>query len=582
MYFQIPKKTWTKTEEYLDRLSQEESPGFSVDFYLDFMEQIVNEYDLESLEQTTEHFCVLSQFIAVFAVLLSNGKKQNFLPVWKQWMNRACAEFASCPKGEMFGYSMLEILLAYHLMHQHDTNGDWAELLSSVEVLSEDYDAETTSVVGLCIAAGETLRLRHGLGGNGDAVKRYLESRLEQVDENGCYADESDGENSSFLYDLSVRVSLQLAEVWGERDFGERLRRGGIRSLMMQSPTGEIPGGGRFDQYLFRETLFASMMEYEAGKQAETGNTILAGRMRRSARLAVESVRLFLDFHRPVRNLDSERRVGLEKENLLDSGMISVAAALTGAVLFAKEEISERVCPCQAGGYLCSYEGGRLFAVCCGYGIQLNMDAGNEKIAVGLGRIQREGAPGALGLSVPFSAQPYCFLPDDISACDCAVGVGWDDGGGLIQYLSDVSGLKHSLSVEEESSEKIRFTVTYTGNELKNCGGVMETYTLDQGGVHYSVQLLESEASAVYVRIPLLMTDGNRESKIRQKAGECSAVFEHWRWRATSNASMSGEEIEAANPNGVYRIVTLVRFEPKIRVNFSLVREKESGTCKFI
>lgn len=152
----------------------------------------------------------------------------------------------------------------------------------------------------------------------------------------------------------------------------------------------------------------------------------------------------------------------------------------------------------------------------------------------------------------------------------------------MIQYLSDVSGLKHSLSVEEESSEKIRFTVTYTGNELKNCGGVMETYTLDQGGVHYSVQLLESEASAVYVRIPLLMTDGNRESKIRQKAGECSAVFEHWRWRATSNASMSGEEIEAANPNGVYRIVTLVRFEPKIRVNFSLVREKESGTCKFI
>ena len=575
MQFQIPKQQWNKIEDYLAGLPQEESPGLSVGWYLDLMERILEEYDLDDLGKAEEDIQSFSRIVSTLAVLLHQGRKQQLVPLWQDLMNQACAALPACRGDAKLDFSVKELTLAYQLMKEYDTNGDWAKSLSSVQIIDYVYQTGDRHNINLYNVAGEVLRTRQGLCDSREYISKCLDLQLAKLDENGMYPDNFPGEHNPVLYDLAARVQLQWAEAWGDYEFGDSLRRGGIWSLMTQSPTGQIPYGGRSNQYLFNETLFASMMEYEAGKQAEAGNFALAGRMRRSARLAAESVQTFLERHSHNRNLFSDPSAGCEEYGYFKKYMISAAAFLIGAVLFAREEIPEMICPCQAGGYVLS-SGARfhqVFACCCGYGIQLDANGDPEYDATGLGRVHRAGAPAALGLSLPFAAQPHYTLPAGLSPLSAAIGIGWDDGEGGIQYLSDLTGLKHALAVEEEGDEKVKFTVTYTGNSLKNCEGVMETYTVDQGGLHYSAKLLESEAPAVYARVPLLVTDGARESKLRQRAGQCNVWLEDWRWRVTTNASLTGEEREVSNRNGVYRLVTFVRLEPKIRLNLSICQE---------
>lgn len=577
MQFQIPKQQWSKIEEYLDGLPQEQSPGLPVSWYLDLMEQILKEYDLNGLGKAEEDLQSFSRVVSTLAVLLSRGRKKDLLPLWQNLMGQACDALPKCRGDAKLDFSVRELMLAYQLMKEYDINGDWAKSLSSVAVADYVYPSGEGHNINLYNVAGEALRTRQGLCDSSGYIRDCLNLQVAKLDENGMYPDNYPAAHNPVLYDLAARSQMQWVEVWGEYEFGDCLRRGGIWSLMTQSPAGQIPYGGRSNQYLFNETLFASVMEYEAGKQAQSGNLSLAGRMRRSARLAAESVQEFLDKHSHNRNLFSDPSIGCEGYGYFQKYMISAAAFLTGAVLFAREDLPELTCPCEAGGYVVS-SGPRfhqVFANCCGYGVQLDLDGDSEYDATGLGRVHKRGAAAALGLSLPFAAKPHYALPPGVSPVSAAIGIGWDDGEGGIQYLAHLSGLKHALAIEEETPRRVKFTVTYTGHCLKNCGGVMETYTVDQGGVRYSAKLLESDAPAVYARIPLLITDGERESKIQQKAGQCSVWFEHGRWRVTANASLSGEETEVCNRNGVYRLVTFVRLEPKIRLNLSICQQND-------
>lgn len=578
MHFQIPKQQWTKIEEYLEGLPQEEANGLQKSDYLDIMEQIFGTYDLTLVCDPKEDLQTYSRLVSVLAVLLSNGRKAELLEQFCEMMKKACEALPAYRGNGMLDFSVRELMLAFSLMKENDTNGDWAKMLSGISPEDYRFSSGEDHNINLYNVAGEVLRNAEGLADTTEYCKECLTLQMEKLDENGMYPDNYPSDYNPTLYDIASRFQLQLAEQFGAFSSDERLRRAGVWTLMTQSATGQIPYGGRSNQYLFNETLLASVLEYEAGKQAEEGNFVLAGRMRRGARLAVESVQEFLEHHSHNRNLYSDSKIGCEEYGYYEKYMISAAAFLIGAVLFAHEDLPEHPAPCEVGGYVLSTSPKfhQIFANVCDYSIQIDADGDPSFEATGLGRIHKKGVPASLGLSVPFSGDPHYTLPETCTPLSAAIGIGWDDGEGDVQYLSDLTGIKHALSIEEEKKDKLKFTITYTGNSLKNCGGIMETYSLDEGGLRYSAKLLESECKAVYARVPLFVTDGKRESRIKQRAGQTNVYLDDARWRITTNASLAPDQVLAGNRNGMYQIVTLVRLEPKIRLNLSLCRENET------
>ncbi len=511
MHFQIPMKQWTKIEEYIEKLPQEETEGFKKSDYLDLMEQLVEKYNVLTVCDPREDLKLYSQLVSVLAVLLSHGRKEEWKPQFCKMMTEACSVLSD-GNNNVTDFEIPELQLSLSLMKENDTNGDWAKMLSTVE------------------------------SGN---VKNV------QPDENGMYSLVGTGDSCSVFDDMTYRYGLQLMEYMGSVSDEEGLRRGGVWSLMTQSATGQPPFGGS-QESLGQQALLVSILEYEAGKQAEEGNFVLAGRMRRGAHLATLSL-----------------REEINRGSVCGEIAVISAAGLCGAVLSVREELPEHPAPCEEGGYVLSSHSKfhQIFANAGGYSIQIDTNGDPTCDATGLGRIQKSGIPESLGLSCPFSKGQ-----NPLSA---AIGIGWDDGEGGVQYLSDLTGIKYALSIEEEKADKLKFTITYTGNSLKNCGGIMETYSLDEGGLRYSAKLLESECKAVYARVPLLVSDGERESVIKQKAGQTNVYLEDCRFRITTNASLSPNERMAGNRNGIYQIVTLVHLEPKIRMNLSLCREKE-------
>ncbi len=538
MHFQIPKQQWTKIEEYLQGLPQEEMKGLQKSDYLDLMEQLLGEYDLERVCDPKEDLQAYCRLMSVLAVLLSNGRKTNLQARFCEMLIRACEELSEYSGNPTSDIATKELRLVLFLIKEIDMNGDWAKMLSSKE--------------GICDTT--------------ESCKEYLSLQAAKSDENGMVQNNEGSEYFSAFDDLFVRFQLQLTEHFGGSSFGEGLRRAGVWSLMTQSATGQLPYGGRSNQAFFHETLLASVLEYEAGKQAEEGNFVLAGRMRRGARLAAESVQKSLNCH----NLNRYSEIGYPYEK----DRISAATSLIGAVLFAHEDLPEHPAPCERGGYILSFSSKfhQIFANSCGYSIQIDANGESDWDATGLGRIQKQGIPENLGLSVPFGKGA---VPEGGKPFSASIGIGWDDGEGGVQYLADLTGIKYALSIVEEKEGKLKFTITYTGNCLKNCGGIMETYSLDESGLRYSAKLLESECKAVYARVPLFVTDGAQGSNMKQKAGQTNVYLDQFRWRMTTNASLSPDEVMAENRNGAYKIVTLVRLEPKIRLNLSLCLENE-------
>ncbi len=575
MRFQIPKSQWNKIEDYLEQLPQEETPGVTAEFYLDLMEVVLAEYDLQNLKEPAEDLQSYSRIVSVLAVLLSKGRRPELQEPFQKMMTLACQALPQYEGQIGLDFSMKELTLAYRCMKEYDTNGDWLKMLQNI--VPEQYGMPNGEAhnINLYNVAAEALRTREGLADSTEYCQNCLTKQVAKLDENGMYPDNAPRQYNPVLYDLAARAQMQWAEYLKVYEFGDVLRRGGIWSLMTQSPTGQIPYGGRSNQYGMNEAIFASVMEYEAAKQAEAGHLVLAGRMRRSARLAAESIREFVTQHSHRRNLFAEEQAGCEAYGYSYKYMISIAAFLIGGVLFAREEIPERPCPCEKGGYLLTSGANfhQIFAVCGGYGIQIDADGDPCYDATGWGRIHYRRAPAALGLSLPFAGEPAYRLAEGAAPCSAALGIGWDDGAGGVQYLSELTGLKHAVAIEEESPAKVKFTVTYTGKGLKNCGGVMESYQIDEGGVRYSAKLLEADAGTVYARVPLFLTDGMRESVIKQRAGQCSVRMKGWVFRVTSGASLEGREREVCNRNGRYRLVTFMRLEPKIRLNLSFCRE---------
>jgi len=157
---------------------------------------------------------------------------------------------------------------------------------------------------GLVAVGGEYLRT--SVGGFGDPSwwqdllqKQYTEGS--QFTDNGEYQDHSgmDGLNP-FPYSVfpnkyltvMLRQGFANATTFGPiaSDIAELMRRSAWTNLLIQSPWGEIPTGGRSSQHQWNEAASAAIDEITAQELAEAGDAAGACMFKRAAHLSLQSV----------------------------------------------------------------------------------------------------------------------------------------------------------------------------------------------------------------------------------------------------------------------------------------------------
>ena len=344
-----------------------------------------------------------------------------------------------------------------------------------------------------------------------------------------------------------LQLAVCLAEGYdgkGKDELEDAFDRSALPTLLMQSVSGEIPFGGRSNQFLHNETFYAALCEFYAARYAKRGNMELAGQFKSAARLAADSIGRWLtsdEVHHIKNRYPLDSRMGCEGYGYFDKYRVTMGSWAYLAYRFADDSIPEVPCPAQTGGYV--WETGehfhKMFAACGGYFLEFEKNADPHYDACGLGRIHRRGVPGELCLSVPFAVHPNYTIgennPRALSLCSSF------EKDGVRQYGADVS----YRTISKETSPE---TVTVT---LENTLGVTEACEITENGVSIRVH----GGTGTAYEIPVFAFDGAESTEIALSANHRELTVTHrgFRCRYATDGTFADTGETFRNRNGEYR-----------------------------
>ncbi len=535
--------------------------------YIDLIEQAVNAYTDEHIAAYTrevqenglrEHG--YPRLTANIGILLAVGRARH--PEWREMfadmMELCCREIlVARARTDAAGndFSVKEIVFCIEevekagLFERSVTDG-WREILAQIDPYAvytciAARPPERISNWAAFGAASEQTRSAAGIGNERDFIENQVLSQILSFDENGMYRDP----NEPMVYDFVTRLQLAvcLAEGYdgqGKDELEDAFDRSAVPTLLMQSVSGEIPFGGRSNQFLHNETFYAALCEFYAVRYAKRGNMELAGQFKAAARLAAESIGRWLtadEVHHIKNRWPLDSRMGCEGYGYFDKYMVTMGSWAYLAYRFADDSIPEVPCPAQTGGYV--WESGehfhKMFASCGGYFLEFEKNADPHYDACGLGRIHRRGVPGELCLSVPFAVHPSYTIgennPRALSLCSSA------ERDGVRQYGADVP---YRTISTEASPEKV--TVT-----LENDLGVTETYKLTENGVSIRVH----GGTGTAYELPVFAFDGAESTEIVLSGNfrELTVTHRGFRCRYATDGTFADVGETLRNRNGEYR-----------------------------
>jgi hypothetical protein len=390
-------------------------------------------------------------------------------------------------------------------------------------------------------SSGELLRRHDGLVAPArlDAQMHYLETCLQghlpTFTPLGLFQDP----NAPMAYDAFSR--LWLEDVYANEAYsgtfsqqiGSFLRTGGLSTLLLISPTGEWPTGGRSALHNWNEAQLVAICEMNAVYWKKQGRNDVAGAFKRAGHLAFQSV---ARWQRPsgeiwiIKNrAEPDKRFAFEtysnhsQYNLLPMAMLAIACNR------ADDSIAERPTPAEVGGYV--FDARQTFhkitAAAGGYYVELDTAADPHYNATGLQRVQKAGVfYSALSDSV---APERAYGPADAPKAAVATGVRWHSGGTDSQWvdLSSFSGTEGArkvrsadLQMEADDPDHTAFKVTYT---LIGDGPadrvVTEDYSLTSDGVEQE-STVAGTTTALGAHFPLLITDGAAPTEVQNIAND--------------------------------------------------------------
>jgi len=443
--------------------------------YLDLAETAVRAYDGERLEEYTreaetagvqEHG--FPRLAANLGVLVADGRLAGMKPLLKRMLDASCRDAAKGPMPPKSGgneFSVKELVEAVAALERakafpRETTDAWRAALSSV-VAERSYSTGRLPLGGarpenwvVFAAASEQSRLKHGMGGDPAFVERYVADQLRWFDENGMYRDAV--RNPPAVYDLVTRLQFALLLRDGfdgpSRGSLERLmEKSAEPTLMMLSAAGELPCGGRSNQFLHNHTICSALCEWYAARFAAQGDLRQAARFRRAAAEAVEALGPWLR-ERPVSHVKNRypRRagkevfskdcdMGCERYAYFDKYMVTMASWAVLSKLFSDgSRVAAATGPRPAAEvFVTSSHFGYVFLRAGDCSAQLLQTADPHYDCIGLGRFHRRGAPAAICLSTPCTRTPSYRIECANDAPLAICPVGWKGLSVRRAYVAD-------------------------------------------------------------------------------------------------------------------------------------------------
>ena len=538
--------------------------------YIDLMEKALSAYSDEQIvryfNETKEKGLKEHGFprmTANIGILIAHGRRVDLLPLFIDMMDLCCDMFLRPYVTAANEFSVREIVCCIYEINKANTVDkehilQWKKKISAI-IPEECYNVivkdENDRITNWAIfgAVSEYAKAYFGLGENLEFVDRQLSCQFQWLDENGMYRDNNmDIPHQPLVYDYVSRALFAMLLHLGYRGkYYERIDRclkyTGLLTLMMQSTNGEIPFGGRSNQFLHNEPWMMILFEYEASRYAAQGNMEQAKAFKAAIARAIDITELWLN-KQPIRHIKNrfptETKYGCEEYAYFDKYMITVASKLYVAYLFCDDSIPTE--PAADHGtviFKTTEYFHKLFLKSGGYALEFDTNADPHYDANGLGRVHYNGAPSAICLSCPCPAEPIYKVDVEktvpLSLCS-AIQV-----NGSWMFGAEKSAEYEVLTTEEgKDSASATLRCKFTDKH-----SVKEHYTVNENGV--SIRVV-GDGEVGYV-LPAFYFDGEVSPEIIANERSLTVSYDGWTCRYTTNGTILDLNMIAANRNGHYR-----------------------------
>lgn len=452
------------------------------------------------------------------AALVDSGRRPDLVESAARALERALQELADGKPADYHGdFFTFPAMLAYEHLRGHvasERRRQWEVLLRAIQPEHAYSDliqpgrpaVHNWNVVAI---AGEFLRSQDGFA-DGAFVDRYLAAQLEHFTAEGMYRDP----NVPMAYDHFPRHFLAAMLARGYRgahreQLDDLLERAAWTSLLIQSPAGELPIGGRSAQHQWNEAIQCVTFEIWAAREQSAGDSIAAKAFKRAAHLALQSVQRW---RRPsgelwiVKNrFDPAVRQGFEGYSFHSQYNLLAASMLATAWLFADDRVAEGACPADAGGFVVQLpEFHKVIANAGGLYAEVDTAADPDYNSTGLLRVHRSGVEPLVG-------------PSDgaaIKVTPMAIGIAWREGSRWMPLAA--VGQPHPAVVtvtrEAATPQQVRFTIRYEINR-ENVRAVIEHYELTPTRLLVMIEI-DGSADRIQIRFPVLAFDGRSAARL--------------------------------------------------------------------
>lgn len=357
----IPRDSYLDAVEGMVRVAQkfQDDQGAIIDPYLD-----------------REHQYSTPYYAIALGALIHADRAKDLLSSGIIAMDKALEDFAkgcdSIPDrhGEFYIAALAEAMELYHGHVSEDKYDQWLKLIATpVDKIWKGWDKSLNNW-RTYVMKGEWARASHGFIDKQKAVDLIEENWLNYtqyeriaMDKWNLYQDWT-SDPQSHAVEAVGRGNLSAIALGGydgpsAHRLIEIVRRGGLTSMLLISPTGQCPPNGRTDDHVFNDILYQLIFEALAEDAWQQGDKYLAGQYRRSAMLAFQSIQRWKRSDDPwagsyyiTKNFyDPGERLGYQPASQWGNYSGAMMFHLAEAYLTRKTTIEEIPAPTEIGGY---------------------------------------------------------------------------------------------------------------------------------------------------------------------------------------------------------------------------------------
>lgn len=544
--------------------------GVSKSEYIDLVEAAFNAYDdahiaryVDDADKNGVHEHGFPRLASNLGILIAEGRRHEQKMLFKRMMDICCRDAKKgAMKLEGNEFSVKELVAAICVVecagiYPKSVTDAWRRDITAIDAwrsycvkpeLGDKKRSYNWCVFG---CASEQMRLANGMGGDPQFVERYVADQMRWFDEKGMWRDP----HEPIVYDMVTRLQFALILDAGyngasREKLSQWLDRGAEATLAMQSRCGEIPYGGRSNQFLHNDTFYAALCEWYAARFRARGDLVMAARFRKAARRAVDGVKRWLKV-RPVRHVknlyprgEGQRGSGMgcERYAYFDKYMVTMGSWAALAARF----IDETPLPAVDEPDVAAFATTPFFHIVClkagDYSAQFDYNAHTHYDCDGLGRLHRRDAPPQICLSTPCAKKP--------------------------RYSTEKPNTE-ALAIVPVSSDPLVFKGSGTEGDAAwanwTLGALDWRCRLTAEGLHSQLK----GTGKVAMKLPAFAFDGEKETTITVSSNKLEISYANWCTVYETDGTIVDTGVTCCNRNGRYRVFE-ARGEKALNVNTSI------------